>query len=75
VEFLGTNTVEWADEWTETNQLPKLVKITLGMGPKNFQSSPQNEVVRIIALPSVTVQQNWQTVRTGQQPGPRPGPQ
>jgi hypothetical protein len=72
MEFWDTKSAEWTDEWTETNQLPKLVKVTLQTGPKTFEPRPRREVVRIVALPSVTVQPNWQssTRAVGGSPNP-----
>ena len=29
-EFWDTRQNEWVDEWTQTNQLPKMMKFTLG---------------------------------------------
>ena len=66
---------EWADDWTETNQLPKLVKITLTLA-NNVQSlKAQEEIVRIVSLPAVMVQPGWQTPMTPRGPGgiPQPG--
>jgi hypothetical protein len=80
MQFLDSNKnpPEWVDEWTEakTNQLPKMVMITLkvGAGPRNPQAV--EEITRFISLPSVTVQRIWQTpafmARPGQ-PGVPPG--
>lgn len=58
-QFLDPHTMDWAEEWTQTNQLPSLVKITLQMGDQ-WESSPQNQLTRVIALPSVLVQAGWQ---------------
>jgi prepilin-type N-terminal cleavage/methylation domain-containing protein len=87
MQFLDANKnpPEWVEEWTEakTNQLPKMVMITLkvGAGPKNPQAV--EEITRFISLPAVTVQRAWQTpqftARPGLpgaipgQPGPIPG--
>jgi len=45
---------DWLDEWTQTNQLPQMVKFTIRLG------GDENEVTRIVALPSVAVQAGWQ---------------
>ena len=45
---------EWLDEWTQTNQLPLMVKFTLLLG-----GNPE-EITRVVALPSVAVQAGWQ---------------
>jgi type II secretion system protein J len=59
--FWDTKKGEWLDEWTQTNQLPAMVKVTLEFGEKNsFQSKPQQELVRTIAIPALAVQTVWQ---------------
>jgi prepilin-type N-terminal cleavage/methylation domain-containing protein len=45
---------DWLDEWTQTNQLPQMVKFTIQLG------GDENPVTRIVALPSVAVQAGWQ---------------
>ena len=56
---------DWLDEWTQTNQLPQMVKFTLQL------SGEQGEMTRIVALPSVAVQSGWQI--PGSTLGPRTG--
>jgi hypothetical protein len=80
LEFWDTKTSDWTDEWTQTNQLPKLVRVTLKLAD-NLQSSKAQEVTRIISLPAVAVQPGWQMPMlppgSGQPgavpPGSRPG--
>jgi type II secretion system protein J len=82
--FWNPTKAEWIDEWTQTNQMPLMVKVTLVFnGPKN-SSQGLSETTRVIGLPSVMVQANWQTpgagrggARTGLgvQPGIQPGRQ
>jgi prepilin-type N-terminal cleavage/methylation domain-containing protein len=45
---------DWLDEWAQTNQIPQMVKFTLQLG------GDQDEITRIVALPSVAVQAGWQ---------------
>lgn len=54
MEFWDKQKADWIDEWTQTNQLPQMVKFSLQLGGE------QNEVTRIVALPSVAVQPSWQ---------------
>jgi type II secretion system protein J len=54
LEFWDKQKGDWLDEWTQTNQIPQMVKFTLQLG------GDQNEVTRIVALPSIAVQSNWQ---------------
>lgn len=58
--FWDIRTGDWLDEWTETNQLPPMVKVTLQLGGKGYQSKPREEMVRVVALPSVAVPSLWQ---------------
>ena len=72
-EFLDPNTMDWVDEWTETNKLPRLVRVTLQMGSQ-WEATPQDPVTRVIALPSVLVQSGWQGYSVVPPPsGPGPG--
>lgn len=61
MEFWDVRSSDWLDEWTQTNQLPPLVRLTLKFGGNNTGSiEPEKEIVREIALPSITVQPGWQ---------------
>ena len=64
VEFWDTRLGDWIDEWTTTNQLPKLVKVFLSVNRENkkgYQASKAyDEVTRIIGLPSTGVPSGWQ---------------
>lgn len=70
-EFWDDRKKDWVDDWTATNQLPKMLKLTLSFtrpGPGGQVSfSAREEVSRIIQLPSVMVPVAAQ--RPGQ-PGP-----
>lgn len=68
MEFWDKTAKEWVDEWTQTNQLPLLVKVTMQFGGKDPYGPPRDEVTRIISLPSSMVQSAWQM------PGYRGGP-
>jgi general secretion pathway protein J len=60
MQFWDKKKTDWLDEWTETNQLPQMVKFTVQFGGGDPQSPPQEEITRIVALPSVAVQPQWQ---------------
>lgn len=60
MQFWDKKKTDWQDEWTETNQLPTMVKFTVQFGGGDPQSPPQEEIIRIVALPSVAVQPQWQ---------------
>jgi hypothetical protein len=56
------NPPDWVDEWREqkTNQLPKMVMITLRLADSPMSSRITEEITRIISIPSITVQPVWQ---------------
>src|ERR1019366_8259929 len=62
---------DWVDEWREkkTNQLPKMVMITLKLADNPQSSRITEEITRIISIPSVTVQPVWQVTRGVGGPG------
>ncbi len=62
-EFWDVRLNDWVDEWKQTNQLPKLVKVTVEFAEPNQHgaySQRKEKVTRIVALPSITVPPNWQ---------------
>jgi hypothetical protein len=60
---------DWVDEWKNTNQLPKCVRLTLKL-EENSRGQPMEEIMRIISLPSIAVARVWQ----GQGPAGAPPP-
>jgi type II secretion system protein J len=69
MEFWNTRTADWTDEWTQTNQLPQLIRLTLEFGGDEPNSAVRRTVTKEVALPTVIVGSNWQV------PGaPPPGP-
>jgi general secretion pathway protein J len=76
-EFWDDRKKDWVEEWTATNQLPKMIKLTLGFVRQNLRASTTSfpvheEVSRIIQLPSIMVPTAIQ--RPGPQPGQPPPP-
>jgi prepilin-type N-terminal cleavage/methylation domain-containing protein len=73
MQFYDTNKnpPDWVDEWKEakTNQLPKMVMITLRVADSPRNPKSVEEVTRIVSLPSVTVQRAWQIMGGPGQPG------
>jgi len=69
------NPPDWVEEWSEakTNQLPKLVMITLKLADNPNSDRITEEITRIINLPGMTVQPIWQVPRFGGAPGQPPG--
>jgi type II secretion system protein J len=71
LEFWDTTKGDWMEEWNQTNSLPKMVKVTLRLAPPNqrFASSRlDEEITRIVALPSITVPVIWQVPQPGGPP-------
>ncbi len=75
-EFWDARSKDWVDEWTQTNQIPKLIKVSVRFGSTNPNSSQrEDEVTRIIAVPSITVPATWQVpTPQGRAPGVVPPP-
>ena len=75
-DFYNLQKNEWQEDWKDTNQLPRLVQVALGLGKhKGHSSEPQDVVTRLVSLPSVAVGGDiqGQGPRPGQQPGQPPG--
>jgi type II secretory pathway pseudopilin PulG len=60
VKFWDRRLGDWIDDWTLTNQLPPMVKVTLQFGSANREAPPSDPVTEVVSLPSVTVQPMWQ---------------
>jgi prepilin-type N-terminal cleavage/methylation domain-containing protein len=81
VEFLDAQKGEYVTAWTLTNQLPKMVKISLELGKLDqFSSQPQEAMFSTVVLPAQGVRREWQLPTLGVAPGmlnsnlvPQPG--
>lgn len=77
MEFWNTNTLEWDPEWPFTNQLPKLVRFALSVGPPNHRPSPDDVSVQTALVSSMAIPRVLQIppVRRGfgNPPGTAPG--
>lgn len=60
-EFWDTKTKDWIDEWTKTNELPVMVRVTLKIAENEISTRVQQQVCRIVSLPSIGVSPAWQT--------------
>jgi hypothetical protein len=74
MQFLDSNKnpPEWIDDWKDdvkTNQLPKMVMITLRVADTPRNPRAVEEITRIISIPAVTVQRVWQTPQAAGRPG------
>lgn len=68
LQFWDSQKNQWAEEWLYTNQLPRMVHITLGLGKTKGASSSSDShdlVARIVSIPAIAV--------GGVQGMPRPG--
>lgn len=66
IEFWDTQLGEWTDELLTTNQLPKMVRVSLSIGPQPNSTSQKMDVTsRVIALPSSAVPPEVQRPATG----------
>ena len=83
MEFWDIRKGEWLDEWTQTNQLPPMVKVALEFGSEDPQSKLHQDVTRVIAIPALMVPASWQgrrgfvprnrrPIRPGENPDPAP---
>ena len=63
---------DWVSEWTNTNSLPKLMRVALGLGKSLQRSSdPRDLYTRVVALPGISVPPEWQLGQPGQPGGQR----
>lgn len=61
VEFWDVTKSDWTDVWLQTNQLPKLVRVSLQLNFTGMHSTRTADMVtRVMSLPTVGVPQNWQ---------------
>jgi len=75
-QFWDTRLNDWLDEWKQTNQLPKLVMVTLKTADSAHSVEAQEQITRIISLPAIAVPPNFQLPnqpRGPAQPPPPPG--
>jgi prepilin-type N-terminal cleavage/methylation domain-containing protein len=62
LEFWGPRSKDWEPEWLYTNQLPKLIKFTLGFGRANQRVlKPEDVVTRVVSLAAMPVPPGAQT--------------
>lgn len=78
-EFWDERKKEYVNEWQYTNQLPKIVRVALGLGKVGRAGTPQDLVTRTIAMPATAVDGRWQHPQgmpgmpAGMAPGMPPG--
>jgi prepilin-type N-terminal cleavage/methylation domain-containing protein len=55
LEFYNTNKLEWEPEWQWTNQLPKLVRVSLSVGPPNHRPTVADTAVQTALVSSMAI--------------------
>jgi type II secretion system protein J len=60
LQFWDMRLNDWIDEWTQTNQIPKLVMVTLKLSDSPYSRQIQEEITRIVSIPAMAVQPGWQ---------------
>jgi type II secretion system protein J len=63
VELWDQRLGDWIEEWKQTNQLPKLVKVTLKLADTDSSNLALEQVVRVISVASMGVAPVWQAPR------------
>ena len=59
-EFWDDQKKEYVSEWAKTNQLPRLVRVALGLGRAGNSQNPQDLVTRTIAMAAIAIPGQWQ---------------
>ena len=59
-EFWDEQKKEYVTEWAYTNQLPRIVRVALGVGKSANSKMPQDLETRTIAMPCVAIPPQWQ---------------
>jgi general secretion pathway protein J len=72
MQFWDSKANDWTDEWKQTNQIPKLMIVTVKMAPNPNAPGAEEEISRIINIPATAVQPVWQMPRVLGQPGALP---
>jgi prepilin-type N-terminal cleavage/methylation domain-containing protein len=75
MEFWNTNTLEWDPEWLWTNQLPKLVRFSLSIGPPHHKPTAADTEMQTALISSAAIPRIVQVppIRRGLATGPVPG--
>jgi len=66
LEYMDPQKRQWVDQWITTNQLPKMVRVILGLGrTQKTGSKAQDVVAKIVALPANAVTPDLQVGMVG----------
>ena len=63
VEFFDSAKREYSPDWRQTNALPKLVRVAVGLGRQSSGNGPQDLVSTSIAIPATAIGRETQTPR------------
>lgn len=75
LEFWGPRSRDWEPEWLYTNQLPSLIRFTLGFGQPNQKIlKPEEVVTRVVTLSAVPIPPGLQNGGAAQAGLPIPNP-
>jgi prepilin-type N-terminal cleavage/methylation domain-containing protein len=55
LEFFNTNTFDWDPEWPWTNQLPRLVRVAISVGPPHHKPTPQETAIQTALVSSAAI--------------------
>jgi len=71
MEFWDQKAGDWIEEWTQTNQMPLMIEVSLEFKGVNSvgKVSPSTIVSRTISLPSMMVSGQWQMPNVGKNGG------
>jgi len=73
MEFWDMQKQDWVEEWEQTNQVPKLIRLELTTENPKRPFDRGEEFTRIIAPAAAAVQPAWQGGGAPGRPGPAPG--
>jgi len=69
MEFFDLQAQDWVDQWDQTNQVPKLIRIEITTDDLRDSFDGSEQIVQVIAPASAAVQAVMQGGAPGQQPG------
>ncbi|MFO1496986.1 MAG: hypothetical protein U1G07_01075 [Verrucomicrobiota bacterium] len=65
LEFWNTNTLEWDPEWPWTNQLPKIVRVAVSIGPRGHRATADDTAVQTALVSSMAIPRPLQVPAVG----------
>ena len=68
MEFWDTQKKDWTDEWTQTNQVPPLIRVSITTENPNRSFDRGEEYTRIVSPAAMAVQPAWQSANPAAPP-------